>query len=348
MEPSLDTSGVGSDGNEDACRHCGLIGQLVLCDNCPAAWHVRCVLKLDPAAAMGVLEQSAAWFCPDCGGLDDRKRQRTGEAAGDAAEAIDDRRVLLCDSERRLYLLATDDEKPKDIARILRIDALELLQFNKPRLHGVRGSSALPADTVVFVPEEAVRQVAHKFNVLDDSDAHCLFVPGLPPRDRLPGPNVFVAEKIMGHRSKPKEEFLVKWEGFAEADATWEPRVNILSARLIVEFERHRRANAASQAAGPLGPSFECVVKRKEGQLGFALVGLSDAATGECWCVVSRCGEGGSLPEGLAAGDVIVAVDGRSVTHQSFDTTLGLLLHAKTAVSLTVHKTQPAIRTPPH
>lgn len=341
MESSLDTSGVGSDGNEDACRHCGLIGQLVLCDNCPAAWHVRCVMKHDPTAAMGVLEQSAAWFCPDCDGLDsdDRKRQRTGEAA----DANDERRVLLCDSERRLYFLATDDETPKDIASALCIDALELLQFNQPRLRGVRGSSALPAGTVVFVPEEAVRRVAHKFNAGDDSDAR---QPGLPPPGRLPEPNVFIAEKIMGHRSKPKEEFLVKWEGFSEADATWEPRVNILSARLIIEFERHRSANAAAQAAGPLGPAFECAVKRREGQLGFALLGLSDAATGECWCVVSRSGEA-SLPEGLAAGDVLVAVDGRSVAHQPFERALDLLARAKTAVTLTLHKTQNTTKTPP-
>jgi hypothetical protein len=340
MDSPVDTSGVGSDGNEDACRHCGLIGQLILCDNCPAAWHVRCAMKFDPSAAMGVLDQSASWFCPDCDGLSRQnlKRPRTNETA----KSSDDRRLLLCSSDQRLYVLTTDNEAPKDIASAFGIDPLELLHFNKPRLRGLGSSSTLSPGTVVFVPEDAARQVAHKFNIEDDSDPHHYYLPGFPPPDRPPEPNVFVAEKIIGRRSKPKEEFLVKWEGFTEADATWEPRINILSDRLIVEFERQRSANAVLCAGSPSKLTFDCVVKRRDGHLGFALIGLFDSATSECICVVSSSGEETPLPEGLAIGDVVVAVDGRRVTHQPFERTLTLLAHSKTSVSLTMHRAKPS------
>jgi len=340
MDSPLDTSGVGSDGNEDACRHCGLIGQLILCDNCPAAWHVRCAMKFDPSAAMGVLEQSASWFCRDCDGLSRQnvKRSRTN----DTAKSKDNRRLLLCSSDHQLYVLADENETLKGIASAFGIHPLELLQFNKPRLRGLGSSSALSSGTVVFVPEDAARQVAHNFNVEDDSDAHFSHLPGFPPPDRPPEPNVFVAEKIIGHRSKAKEEFLVKWEGFSEADATWEPRINILSERLIVEFERQRNANAVSRAGNPSKLTFECVVKRRDGHLGFALIGLFDATTSECFCVVSSSSEETPLPEGLAAGDVVISVDGRRVTHQPFERTLSLLAHAKTSVSLTMHRAKPS------
>ena len=50
-----------ADGNRDKCEKCGNRGrggELWCCDNCPAAWHYRCVTGcLKP-------KRGERWFCP--------------------------------------------------------------------------------------------------------------------------------------------------------------------------------------------------------------------------------------------------------------------------------------------
>ena len=70
---------IGPDGNEEVCRVCGRDGQLVLCDRCPGAWHVRCLIKSHPGAAKGVLDEDRVWYCPECEPLE-RKRGWQGES----------------------------------------------------------------------------------------------------------------------------------------------------------------------------------------------------------------------------------------------------------------------------
>jgi hypothetical protein len=46
------------DGNESTCRECGLGGELICCDGCPATYHTACLkLKTVP---------KGKWFCPTC------------------------------------------------------------------------------------------------------------------------------------------------------------------------------------------------------------------------------------------------------------------------------------------
>ncbi|KAF2924317.1 DDT domain-containing protein PTM [Oryza sativa Japonica Group] len=55
-EDSSDTE----DGNSDECYLCGMDGNLLCCDGCPAAFHSKCV---------GVVEDllpEGNWFCPEC------------------------------------------------------------------------------------------------------------------------------------------------------------------------------------------------------------------------------------------------------------------------------------------
>lgn len=55
-EDSSDTE----DGNSDECYLCGMDGNLLCCDDCPAAFHSKCV---------GVVEDllpEGNWFCPEC------------------------------------------------------------------------------------------------------------------------------------------------------------------------------------------------------------------------------------------------------------------------------------------
>jgi hypothetical protein len=49
-----------TDANADVCVLCGIGGNLICCDACPAAYHVRCVGE--SYRAMG----SSEWFCPEC------------------------------------------------------------------------------------------------------------------------------------------------------------------------------------------------------------------------------------------------------------------------------------------
>ena len=52
------------DGNEDCCRICGDPGELLLCDSCPAGFHLRCL-------GFQTLPSQTLWFCEDC-----QKRRR--------------------------------------------------------------------------------------------------------------------------------------------------------------------------------------------------------------------------------------------------------------------------------
>ena len=52
---------VEEDGNEDCCRVCGEPGELLLCDRCPAGFHLRCL-------GLQTLPSQTQWFCPDCAG----------------------------------------------------------------------------------------------------------------------------------------------------------------------------------------------------------------------------------------------------------------------------------------
>lgn len=48
------------DGNSDECYLCGMDGNLLCCDGCPAAFHSKCV---------GVVEDllhEGEWYCPEC------------------------------------------------------------------------------------------------------------------------------------------------------------------------------------------------------------------------------------------------------------------------------------------
>lgn len=44
----------------------------------------------------------------------------------------------------------------------------------------------------------------------------------------------------------------MKWQGFSEEEATWEPRKNILSKQLIEEFEAARKRRKVDDQAGEL------------------------------------------------------------------------------------------------
>ncbi len=60
--------------------------------------------------------------------------------------------------------------------------------------------------------------------------------------DNLPE-EVYIVEKVVGKRKAKngKIEYLVKWQGYGEADNTWEPAANILTKILITEFEEEQR-----------------------------------------------------------------------------------------------------------
>ena len=49
-----------SDANADVCVLCGIGGNLICCDACPAAYHVRCVGESYRAVG------ASSWFCPEC------------------------------------------------------------------------------------------------------------------------------------------------------------------------------------------------------------------------------------------------------------------------------------------
>ncbi len=48
------------DGNLDACALCGLGGNLLCCDGCPAAYHMRCIGEGAKSIPDG------EWLCAEC------------------------------------------------------------------------------------------------------------------------------------------------------------------------------------------------------------------------------------------------------------------------------------------
>lgn len=50
------------DCDEDACAVCGGAGELLLCDDCPRAWHLHCSVPVLDAVPEG------AWTCAACRG----------------------------------------------------------------------------------------------------------------------------------------------------------------------------------------------------------------------------------------------------------------------------------------
>ena len=48
------------DGNADECCLCGMDGNLLCCDGCPASFHSRCVSVVSSSLPSGT------WFCPEC------------------------------------------------------------------------------------------------------------------------------------------------------------------------------------------------------------------------------------------------------------------------------------------
>ena len=59
------------------------------------------------------------------------------------------------------------------------------------------------------------------------------------------GPNISIAERLIKRRVKgsgprARVQFLVRWQGYGEADDTWEDDCNILDRRLVYEFDGGR------------------------------------------------------------------------------------------------------------
>ena len=51
-------AGLDDDPNEDACKQCGLGGELICCDGCPAVYHLKCLGLSDVP--------EGSWHCPAC------------------------------------------------------------------------------------------------------------------------------------------------------------------------------------------------------------------------------------------------------------------------------------------
>lgn len=74
----------------------------------------------------------------------------------------------------------------------------------------------------------------------------------------------YAVEKIISHRQTRKGlEYYVKWEGFTEADNTWEPMANLNCPDLVEAYnkEMEKKAPAAKQKASK--PKEEKKAKRK-------------------------------------------------------------------------------------
>mmetsp|Transcript_58811 Transcript_58811/g.133125 ORF Transcript_58811/g.133125 Transcript_58811/m.133125 type:complete len:185 (-) Transcript_58811:129-683(-) len=149
--------------------------------------------------------------------------------------------------------------------------------------------------------------------------------------------NVFHAERILGRRTlaKGSVEYLVKWYGFEDRAATWEPRENILSEKLISDFEAQKSREEELRASKRRKVSLKKIEVgdfEETKKFGFQLLDLSDSATGKHWCIVAG---GGSepLPRDLEAGDLLVEIDGRDITCQLFENTLSQLAQIEDSAS---------------
>lgn len=61
--------------------------------------------------------------------------------------------------------------------------------------------------------------------------------------------DIYVVEKILDRRTSDngKIEYLLKWFGYDEDDATWEPEENIFCKDLIVIYESDRKSFAIQE-----------------------------------------------------------------------------------------------------
>jgi PHD-finger len=58
--PAQASDAEADDGNLDACCLCGLGGNLLCCDGCPAAYHMRCIGEGAKSIPDG------EWLCTEC------------------------------------------------------------------------------------------------------------------------------------------------------------------------------------------------------------------------------------------------------------------------------------------
>ena len=213
-------------------------------------------------AAQGLLDTSASWFCAECleaqnshicGNFDGVGEQPFVESGGQGPIPSSGggkrqrpaRRNCFRDEAGAIVLVARDNERPRDIARLLQLDTGGLLKLNS-HIVGLRSDSRLHCGTQIRIPASALRDTSSKLRMAEGGDVHVSSKGLSPAAEDGDGPferNVFTAERIINRRSKPKGEveYLVQWEGFPEEDATWEPRRNILSDQLIADFESRRR-----------------------------------------------------------------------------------------------------------
>ncbi|GKY98922.1 hypothetical protein MPSEU_000848000 [Mayamaea pseudoterrestris] len=56
---------IGHDGNKFYCQVCKQLGEIVCCDGCPRAYHLRC-LPLEGESHLSLLRDDDPWFCPVC------------------------------------------------------------------------------------------------------------------------------------------------------------------------------------------------------------------------------------------------------------------------------------------
>jgi len=139
-----------------------------------------------------------------------------------------------------------------------------------------------------------------------------------------PGNRVYTAERILKRRQRPRTgaiEYLVKWQGFSDEEATWEPRKNILSKQLIDDFENaHKKRKVDRDDSGDLHEVW--LTRRKldgQSRFGLELIEIIDKDSGQSWCSVLNT----VVPdEPIQRGDVLKVVDGTAVESLPFSEVL--------------------------